>query len=151
MSPDPYLALAIRILEGREADPWPLLDDCHTIAELEAALADFEGCALKHIAVNTVFAGGTTAGPVMLIGEAPSADDDRTGQPFFGTARRLFDRELSGARLSRHNMATASMRNQLVTGPSPVSPKRQHPVTQPLVTTVTTVITISIYVSKGYG
>src|SRR6185436_13558174 len=50
---------------------------CSTLAELEAAVRAFEGCALKRTAKNTVFADGTPGAPVMVVGEAPGADEDR--------------------------------------------------------------------------
>src|SRR5690606_37402794 len=53
-----------------------------TIAELEEAVRAFEGCALKRTAKNTVFADGVAGAPVMIVGEAPGADEDRLGKPF---------------------------------------------------------------------
>ena len=38
-------------------------------------------CPLKRTATNTVFADGNPAAPVMIIGEAPGADEDRIGRP----------------------------------------------------------------------
>ena len=51
------------------------------LAELQAALEAFDGCALKRTATNTVFADGVAAGRIMLIGEAPGRDEDRIGKP----------------------------------------------------------------------
>jgi DNA polymerase len=42
-----------------------------------------------------VFADGNPAAPVMIIGEAPGADEDRIGRPFVGRAGQLLDRMLS--------------------------------------------------------
>jgi DNA polymerase len=55
---------------------------CTTIAELEKAVRAFEGCALKRTATNTVFLDGNPAAPVLIVGEAPGADEDRLGRPF---------------------------------------------------------------------
>ena len=55
---------------------------CSTIAELEAAIRAFEGCAIKRTAKNTVFADGAAGAPVMIVGEAPGADEARLGKPF---------------------------------------------------------------------
>src|SRR5215472_15525220 len=57
-----------------------------SVEALAAAVAGFEGCALKRTATNTVFADGNPAAPVMIIGEAPGADEDRIGRPFVGRA-----------------------------------------------------------------
>ena len=76
-----------------------------TIAALEAAIAAFEGCALKQTATNTVFADGNPAAPVMIIGEAPGADEDRIGRPFVGRAGQLLDRMLAAIGLDRDRRA----------------------------------------------
>ena len=76
-----------------------------TIAALEAAIAAFEGCALKRTATNTVFADGNPSAPVMIIGEAPGAEEDRTGRPFVGRAGQLLDRMLAAIGLDRSQRA----------------------------------------------
>ncbi|UCH76230.1 MAG: uracil-DNA glycosylase [Rhodospirillales bacterium] len=63
--------------------------------DLRAALEAFEGCALKHTATNLVFARGRPGAPVMFIGEAPGAEEDRAGLPFVGASGRLLDVMLS--------------------------------------------------------
>ena len=71
------------------------------LTELKAALENFDGCALKQKASNTVFADGTPAGGVMFIGEAPGRDEDRIGKPFVGRAGQLLDRMLASVGLNR--------------------------------------------------
>jgi uracil-DNA glycosylase len=73
----------------------------HSLAALEAAIASFEGCALKRTATNTVIADGNPAAPLMIIGEAPGADEDRIGRPFVGRAGQLLDRMLAAIGLDR--------------------------------------------------
>jgi uracil-DNA glycosylase len=72
-----------------------------SLEALEAAIADFEGCALKRTATSTVIADGNPAAPVMIIGEAPGADEDRIGRPFVGRAGQLLDRMLAAIGLDR--------------------------------------------------
>lgn len=72
-----------------------------TIEELRAALAAFDGCALKHTATNLVFSDGNPAAPLMLIGEAPGAEEDRQGLPFVGESGQLLDRMLGAIGLDR--------------------------------------------------
>ena len=74
---------------------------CNTLAELEAAVRGFEGCALKRTAKNTVFADGTSGAPVMIVGEAPGADEDRLGKPFVGVSGQLMDRMMEAIGLTR--------------------------------------------------
>jgi uracil-DNA glycosylase len=74
---------------------------CATIAELEEAVRAFEGCALKRTAKNTVFADGVPGAPVMIVGEAPGADEDRLGKPFVGVSGQLLDRMFEAIGMSR--------------------------------------------------
>lgn len=82
-------------------DARALAEGCSTLAELEAAIRGFEGCALKRTAKNTVFADGTPGAPVMIVGEAPGADEDRLGKPFVGVSGQLMDRMMGAIGLSR--------------------------------------------------
>ena len=72
-----------------------------TLEALREALAGFDGCALKATAKNLVFADGNPAGRVMLVGEAPGADEDRIGLPFVGRSGQLLDRMLAAIGLNR--------------------------------------------------
>jgi DNA polymerase len=82
-------------------DARALAANCSTLAELEAAIRAFEGCALKRTAKNTVFADGTPGAPVMIVGEAPGADEDRLGKPFVGVSGQLMDRMMEAIGLRR--------------------------------------------------
>lgn len=66
-----------------------------SLEELRAALEAFDGCPLKATATNLVFSDGNPAARVMLIGEAPGADEDRIGRPFVGVSGQLLDRMLA--------------------------------------------------------
>jgi len=72
-----------------------------TIEALGALLAGFDGCPLKRTATNTVFLDGNSAAPVLIIGEAPGADEDRIGRPFVGRSGQLLDRMLAAIGLDR--------------------------------------------------
>jgi len=82
-------------------DARTLAEGCATLAELEAAVRGFEGCALKRTAKNTVFADGTPGADVMIVGEAPGADEDRLGKPFAGVSGQLMDRMMQAIGLTR--------------------------------------------------
>ena len=82
-------------------DARALAERCTTLAELEAAVRGFEGCALKRTAKNTVFADGVVGSPVMIVGEAPGADEDRLGKPFVGVSGQLMDRMFDAIGMSR--------------------------------------------------
>jgi DNA polymerase len=67
---------------------------------LRAAIADFDGCPLKtQGARQAVFFRGAADAPVMIIGEAPGADEDAQGFPFVGRAGRLLDKMIAAAGL----------------------------------------------------
>lgn len=72
-----------------------------TLEGLRQELADFEGCALRHTAMNLVFADGNPAARIMLIGEAPGEDEDRQGKPFVGVSGKLLDKMLGSIDLDR--------------------------------------------------
>lgn len=75
-----------------------------SIEELRAEIASFEGCPLKHTAMNLVFASGNPKASIMLIGEAPGADEDRLGEPFVGLSGQLLDKMLASIGLDRKNV-----------------------------------------------
>jgi uracil-DNA glycosylase len=72
-----------------------------TLEDLRAAMAAFEGCALKATATNLVFADGNPKARLMLIGEAPGEDEDRQGLPFVGKSGKLLDLMLKCIGLDR--------------------------------------------------
>lgn len=77
------------------------LSKVQSLEDLRQALVEFEGCALKKTATNLVFADGNPQSDVMLIGEAPGADEDRQGLPFVGVSGQLLDRMLATIGLDR--------------------------------------------------
>jgi uracil-DNA glycosylase len=81
-----------------------LAEHAETVTALAETIASFEGCALKQTATNTVFADGNPRAPVMIIGEAPGADEDRLGRPFVGRAGQLLDRMLAAIGLDRERV-----------------------------------------------
>lgn len=71
------------------------------LAELKAAMESYEGCGLKRTCQQTVFADGDPSARLMIVGEAPGADEDRLGLPFVGASGRLLDRMLAAIGLDR--------------------------------------------------
>ena len=70
------------------------------LAALHAAIAAFGGCALRDTATSLVLAEGDAAAGLLLIGDAPGADEDRAGRPFAGAAGAYLDRMLASIGLS---------------------------------------------------
>ncbi len=80
-----------------------------TLDELRAALGAFDGCSLKGTATQLVFSDGNPEGRVMVVGEAPGADEDRQGKPFVGRSGQLFDRMLAAIGLDRSHVYIANI------------------------------------------
>jgi uracil-DNA glycosylase len=78
-----------------------LAASCESLEALRAAIAGFEGCALRDTATNLVFSDGNPAAPIMIIGEAPGGEEDRAGRPFVGPSGQLLDRMLGSIGLDR--------------------------------------------------
>jgi uracil-DNA glycosylase len=72
-----------------------------TVEELRAALAAFTDCPLAATATNLVFADGNPSAGLVLVGEAPGADEDREGRPFVGASGKFLDRMLASVALDR--------------------------------------------------
>jgi uracil-DNA glycosylase family 4 len=66
-----------------------------TLPALRSALERFEGCALKARAKSLCFYRGAERARLVVIGEAPGQEEDRTGKPFVGPAGQLLDRMLA--------------------------------------------------------
>jgi DNA polymerase len=97
----PALALSLRSRDDVVLTARELAAGATTLDGLRATFAAFDGCALRSTATNFVFADGAPDAPLMFIGEAPGAEEDRQGLPFVGPAGRLLDRMLAAIGLSR--------------------------------------------------
>ena len=74
----------------------------NSLADLQDILRRFDGVeSLRARATNMVFADGDPEARVMLVGEAPGADEDRLGKPFVGVSGQLLDRMLGAIGLDR--------------------------------------------------
>lgn len=80
-----------------------LAQNAASLDELRAAVETFNGCALKTMASSTVFGAGTAEAEVMLIGEAPGAEEDRQGLPFVGESGHLLDKMLASIDMARED------------------------------------------------
>ena len=78
-----------------------LAAEAQSIAALGEAITRFDACPLKRTATNTVFIDGNPEAPILIVGEAPGADEDRIGRPFVGRAGQLLDLMLAAIGLDR--------------------------------------------------
>jgi uracil-DNA glycosylase len=80
-----------------------------TLHELNAAIAGFDGCRLRDTAAHTVLTEGDPSSGLLLVGEAPSADDDRSGRPFTGTTGAYLDKMLASIGFDRPSALVAPL------------------------------------------
>jgi len=80
-----------------------------TLEALRATMDAYEGCTLKKRATQLCFADGNPEASIMLVGEGPGEQEDRTGKPFVGRAGQLLDRMLAAIGLDRTRVYIANM------------------------------------------
>jgi uracil-DNA glycosylase len=75
-----------------------------TLESARLAVADCRACARSGTRDQVVFGLGNPDAALMLVGEAPSPTDDKTGKPFTGPAGKLLDQLLDEAGLHRRDL-----------------------------------------------
>jgi uracil-DNA glycosylase len=78
-----------------------LADECNNLDELKKVIENFNDLSICKTATNTVFADGNVNADVMVIGEAPGANEDEEGIPFCGASGKLLDKILESINLTR--------------------------------------------------
>ena len=91
-------------VEVADAAPGALALDWPALAERAAGCT---ACALCAGRTRSVFGAGNVRSDWMIVGDAPDADDDRSGAPFAGTAGQLLDNMLNAIQLTRGQAAPA--------------------------------------------
>jgi uracil-DNA glycosylase len=94
----------------------PVPGDGASLEEVRSLAAGCTACELHLIATRTVFGEGPVDASVMLVGEQPGDEEDRTGHPFVGPAGRVLDDALERAGVDRATVyitnAVKHFRNQ---------------------------------------
>lgn len=80
-----------------------MAESCQTLEELYDAIRQFDGLSIKKSAKNTVIADGNPEARVMVIGEAPGAQEDLEGIPFCGPSGKLLDDMFAAIGLDRQS------------------------------------------------
>lgn len=80
-----------------------------TLADIRAELGDCRRCKLWRLRTQIVFGVGNPQAELMLIGEAPGAEEDRQGEPFVGAAGQLLTRLLTKLGLQRQEVYIANI------------------------------------------
>jgi uracil-DNA glycosylase family 4 len=71
------------------------------LIQLAEKLRQFKDLPISQTAENMVFSDGNPHSPIMLVGEAPGAEEDRQGKPFVGPSGKLLDAMLASINLDR--------------------------------------------------
>ena len=83
------------------AEPWTSVS---TIAELNTAICECQKCPLGATRTKFVFGVGNPNADVVIIGEAPGADEDARGEPFVGRAGQLLNKILEAIHFKREEV-----------------------------------------------
>ena len=80
-----------------------ILNGVQSLDELKDLIISNCDCSLKKTAKNIVFSEGNPKSKIMLIGEAPGEDEDKSGKPFRGEVGQLLDKMLNSVGIKREN------------------------------------------------
>lgn len=75
-----------------------------SLEQIQQQLNDCQRCCLYSHRQNLVFGVGNPQARLVLVGEAPGAQEDRIGEPFVGEAGQLLDRILFAMKLRREDV-----------------------------------------------
>jgi len=87
------------------------VDKASNLKKLKKSIAEIRNCTLKKNAKNIVFSDGNPKSKIMLIGEAPGANEDEEGLPFVGRAGALLDKMLAAINLDRKKVYISNIIN----------------------------------------
>ncbi len=79
------------------------------LEDLEKRVQTCQTCGLARSRCNTVFGEGDRKAKIMLVGEAPGAEEDRSGRPFVGEAGQLLTKILAAIGFKRDEVFIANI------------------------------------------
>ncbi|HAW07808.1 MAG TPA: uracil-DNA glycosylase [Bacteroidetes bacterium] len=80
-----------------------------TLDELNAKIKDCLKCPFGQSRTHFVFGDGNPNADILIIGEAPGADEDKIGKPFVGKAGQLLTRIIESVKFSREDVYIANI------------------------------------------
>ena len=86
-------------------------DKSNNLELLKKSIIELKNCNLKRQAKNMVFCDGNPKSKIMLVGEAPGANEDQEGLPFVGRAGMLLDKMLAAINLDRKKVYISNIVN----------------------------------------
>ncbi|MBF0620497.1 MAG: uracil-DNA glycosylase [Magnetococcales bacterium] len=112
VSPSPALSIdspVKSILSNTPIKTIPIEKREAMMAELEKEITHCQRCQLVGFRQRTVLGVGSLQAPVVFVGEAPGADEDREGIPFVGAAGQLLDKMLHSIGFIRQDIYIANV------------------------------------------
>ncbi len=82
-------------------EEWEFLE---SLDEMNTAICECQKCALGRTRTKFVFGVGNHKADIVVIGEAPGADEDAKGEPFVGRAGQLLNKILSSVDIKREEV-----------------------------------------------
>ena len=86
-------------------------DKSNNLELLKKSIIELKNCNLKRHGKNMVFCDGNPKSKIMLVGEAPGANEDQEGLPFVGRAGMLLDKMLAAINLDRKKVYISNIVN----------------------------------------
>ena len=80
------------------------LDKINKIHELKKQINSIQNCNLKKNSQNLILGDGNINSPIMIIGEAPGAEEEKTGKTFQGESGALLEKMLKAINITKKNV-----------------------------------------------
>ena len=81
-----------------------LVDKTKLLNELRRKISSIENCKLKSNSQNLILGDGNINSPIMLVGEAPGIEEDKTNITFKGNVGELLNKMLLAIEIKKHNI-----------------------------------------------
>jgi uracil-DNA glycosylase family 4 len=103
---EPASASPFRDILSQIPEEWA---NATSLESLEQMISTCQKCPLGQTRTKFVFGVGNPGADIVVIGEAPGADEDRTGEPFVGLAGQLLNKILGAINLRREDVYIANI------------------------------------------
>ena len=95
--------------------------------ELKQECLQCHACSLAETRTNVVFGVGTPQAEVVIVGEAPGANEDKQGEPFVGRAGKLLDDILAMSGLDHSRLHHQQRYSAVLAEPRPLNHGERRP------------------------
>jgi DNA polymerase len=99
--PSPADLLLFDKIHALPSEPW---SSATSLADLDRQICECLKCPLGHSRTKFVFGVGNPNATLLLVGEAPGADEDLQGEPFVGRAGQLLNKILEAINFKREEV-----------------------------------------------